>query len=184
MAAAQESSKVPVRQESKTAPARSESGWSSLEALRHEIDRVFDAFRPRRFMSPFKHRLFDFEPFHRLEMAADAWAPITDVKESPKNYKITVEVPGVDPEDVEVSVTETLLRISGEKKEERETEEEGYSITERSYGSFERSLMLPEGIEEDKISAKVSKGVLTVVLPKTSEAQKKKKKRKIAVSSD
>lgn len=184
MAAANESSEVSVKKKPESAPALSKRGWPTLEDLRHEVDRVFEEFRPQRYMSPFRHRFFDFEPFRRLEMATDASVPITDVKETAKAYKISVELPGVDPKDFEVTVTENMLRIRGEKKEERETEEEGYSISERSYGMFERSLMLPEGIKEDKISAKVSKGVLTVVLPKSPEARKKKKQKKIAVSTD
>jgi HSP20 family protein len=184
MATTEESSKVSVKQKPEAARAPWKSGWPALEALRHEVDRVFDDFRPRRHALPFKHRLFDFEPFRRLEMAADASVPVTDVKETAKAYKISVELPGVEPKDVEVTVAENMLRIRGEKKEERETEEQGYSISERSYGAFERSLILPEGIEEDKISAKVSKGVLTVVLPKPPEAQKEKKQKKINVSSD
>ena len=91
-------------------------------------------------------------------------------------YEISAELPGLDEKDVEVKLANGLLTIRGEKKEEREEKEKDYYLSERRYGAFTRSFQVPEGVDADKVEARFAKGVLTVTLPKTAEAQKQEKK--------
>ena len=78
--------------------------------------------------------------------------------------------------DIEVAVSGDMVTLKGEKRQEREDKTENYHISERSYGSFQRSFYIPDGVDRDKIAAEFSKGVLTLTLPKTAEAQKASKK--------
>lgn len=103
-------------------------------------------------------------------------APAIDLAEKDKEYEITAELPGLDEKDVEIKLSNHSLTIKGEKKEEREEKQKDYYLSERRYGSFHRSFQLPEGVDADKIEATFAKGVLTVRLPKTVEAQKAEKK--------
>ncbi|HJQ58063.1 MAG TPA: Hsp20/alpha crystallin family protein, partial [Vineibacter sp.] len=103
-------------------------------------------------------------------------APAVDVAENDKAYEVTVELPGMDDKDIEVKLANGMLIIKGEKKEEKEEKQKDYYLSERRYGSFQRSFEVPEGVDIDKIEAKFAKGVLTLTLPKTVEAQKAEKK--------
>src|SRR5690606_41318480 len=96
--------------------------------------------------------------------------------EKEKEYEITAELPGIDEKNVEIKLANGTLTIKGEKKEEKEEKQKDYHLSERRYGSFQRSFPLPEGIDTDKVEATFAKGVLTVKLPKTVEAQKAEKK--------
>ena len=98
------------------------------------------------------------------------------MSEDDKAYKITAELPGVEPKDVEVSLSGDMLVFKGEKQQEKEEKAKNYYLSERSYGSFQRAFQLPDGVDRDKVSADFSKGVLTITLPKTAEAQKQSKK--------
>ena len=133
--------------------------------LRSEMDRLFDDF-----------------PF-RLPSAFGALAgisvPALEMTETKKTWKITAEVPGMEAGDLEVSLEGDLLRIAGEKKTERDEDEQGYRISERSYGSFERVVRLPAAADDGKIKAKCRNGVLTVTIPKDGKAAERV--RKIAV---
>jgi HSP20 family protein len=95
-----------------------------------------------------------------------------DVSETDKEIKVTAELPGVDEKDVEITLTDDLLTIKGEKKVEEERKDDSYHMVERSYGSFARSLRLPFSVDQDKVEARFEKGVLTVRLPKPAEAQR------------
>lgn len=103
-------------------------------------------------------------------------APLVDETEDEKAYHIEVELPGMDQKDVEVSYSSGLLTISGEKKQEKEEQDKDYYRKERSFGSFRRVLRIPGAVDEAKIQASFKKGVLSINLPKTKEAQKKAKK--------
>jgi len=96
--------------------------------------------------------------------------------EKEKDYEITAELPGMDEKNIQLKISNGMLTIGGEKSETKEEKKKDYFLSERRYGSFERSFRLPEGVEADKISAAVKKGVLTVTLPKTPEAQKPERK--------
>jgi HSP20 family protein len=127
--------------------------------LRSEVDRLLDSL-------PFRM------PSLRLGRAAAAMTvPALEMTETDKAYKITAELPGIDPGEVEVTFEDGLLRIAGEKKEEREENERGYRLSERSYGRFERCIELPAAAEDDGIKAGFRDGVLTVTVPKALEAR-------------
>jgi HSP20 family protein len=165
--------KLPVKGEPKQESRVSE--WRPFETLRREIDRLFDDFDGGFWRSPFRRSAFDLEPFWRRELT---WTttPAMDVVETDKAYEITAELPGMSESDVEVSAANGALTIKGEKKEEKEEKKKDYYLSERRYGSFERRMRIPEDVEADKIDATFKKGVLTVTLPKTPEAQKPAKK--------
>ena len=95
------------------------------------------------------------------------------MSEDEKAYKISAELPGLDAKDVDVSVSGNMLVLKGEKHQEKD---KNYYFSERAYGSFQRAFELPASVDRDKISADVSKGVLTITLPKTPDAQKQQKK--------
>jgi len=123
--------------------------------------------------------VFDLEPFWRRELSWET-APAMDIAETEKTYEITTELPGMSESDVEVVASKDGLTIKGEKKEEKKEEKEekkkDYYLSERRYGSFERRMQIPEGVDADKIEATFKKGVLTVTLPKKPEAQNPAKK--------
>jgi len=104
------------------------------------------------------------------------WLPSVDVEENGKMITVKAEVPGMDEKDISVTLSDNVLTISGEKRQENTREESGkrYVVTERKYGSFSRSITLPEGIKADKIKASFRKGVLSVDIPKDESAQPRK----------
>jgi HSP20 family protein len=97
--------------------------------------------------------------------------PSIDVTETDKEIEISVELPGLEEKDVQINVADNLLTIRGEKNAEKEEKDKNYRLIERSYGSFERTLELPEGINADAIKATIAKGVLKVTVPKPAPAQ-------------
>jgi HSP20 family protein len=167
-------SKIPVEQK-KSAPAerRSLAPWQPFESLRREVDRLFDDFAVG---FPTRGRLFDIEPWFRHGAALVGMAPAIDVVEKDKAFELTAELPGLDEKNIEITVSDNRLTIKGEKKEEKEEKEKNYYLSERRYGAFQRSFELPAGVDVEKIDAQFGKGVLTVTLPKTPEAQKKQRK--------
>ena len=130
--------------------------WDNLFSTRRELDRVLD-----RFMTG------------DAPTAAAVWAPVVDIRETPEAIHVVAELPGLDPEDVEVSIENSVLTIAGEKKHEvEEGKEDGaYHLIERRYGRFERSFTLPRTVDADAISARFENGVLTVSLPKAEAAK-------------
>lgn len=96
-----------------------------------------------------------------------------DVSEDDKAFHVTVELPGLDQKDVSVSLSDRVLTISGEKKAEKEDKDKNTYRRERAYGSFRRVVEIPGDVDLDKIEAKFDKGVLSIELPKTKEAQQK-----------
>lgn len=160
---------VPVEVK-KAAPAETTAPdvWRSF---RGEMDRLFD-----RFGFPSLRRMLDIEPAWRPESSFTFSVPAIDMSEDEKAYKISAELPGLDAKDVDVSVSGNTLVVKGEKRQEKEEKDKNYYFSERAYGSFQRAFELPASIDRDKISADVSKGVLTVTLPKTPDAQKQQKK--------
>jgi HSP20 family protein len=170
---AEQGSKVPVTSERKSAPAR---GAYPLAPLHQEIDRLFDEFSRGFSLFPFGPRAFDWEPSLRFEAGTGALTPNVDVAETDKVFEITAELPGMTEDNIDVSLADGVLTLKGEKKEEKEQKEKGYYLSERRYGSFQRSFRLPEGVDENKIEANFEKGVLKITLPKTPEAVKQAKK--------
>lgn len=135
--------------------------FRELAAVRTDLDRLFS-------------RIGDGES--RLPRQ---WSPTTDVIEQDDHILITAELPGVKDEDIDITVEDGMLRISGERRLEDEVSEDRFHRIERSYGKFERMFPLPPGVNEDDISASVAYGVLRVRIPKATTAEPKR----IAVSS-
>ena len=162
---------VPVKtQPGAGAPAtRVEHPYSEL---RRQVDRLFDDFGLGFWNFPFGRGA--------RELTQSAWGgehmPQVDVSESAEDFKVKAELPGIAEKDVEVTITDDILTLKGEKKSEREDKRENYYLSERSFGSFSRSLRLPEAVDQNKITAAFDKGVLTVVLPKSEPAKSKSKK--------
>ena len=137
--------------------ARSDNPFMSLQ---REIDRLFDNFT---------------KGFPALSTGGAAeLLPNLDVTETDKQIEITAELPGLEEKDVQVNLADNVLTIRGEKKAEKEEKDKTYRLVERSYGSFVRSLELPEGVNADAIKASIDKGVLKVTVPKPAPAQVKK----------
>jgi HSP20 family protein len=143
-----------------------------FRSLRDQIDRLMDEFDRGLFPS----RWMEMSPFAKLTSEIRGLVPAIDVVEGEKAYRVTAELPGLAERDIEVTMDRDLLTIKGEKKEEHEEKEKGYFLSERHFGSIQRSLRLPEGIDDSKIEARFENGVLTVTLPKTAEAVSKPKK--------
>ncbi len=118
--------------------------------------------------------MFETEPFRQNSFSFAS--PAIDMSEDEQSYKICAELPGLDPKDVDISVSGDMLTLKGEKRQETERKEQNYHFSERSYGSFQRAFQLPGSVDRDKISADYSKGVLTIHMPKTAEAQRQPKK--------
>jgi len=132
---------------------------NSFMSLQREIDRLFDDFT--RGFPTFGNGKADL-------------LPSMDVTETDKQIEITAELPGLEEKDVQINVADNLLTIRGEKQAEKEEKDKDYRLIERSYGSFERTLELPAGVNTDAIQASIAKGVLKVTVPKPAPAQSKK----------
>ena len=107
------------------------------------------------------------------ELSTRSWAPPVDIYETEDAIVLKAELPGVDPNDVEVRVEDNNLYLKGERKFEKEVKEQNYHRVERSYGSFARSFSLPNSISADKVKAEFKDGLLTLTMPKREEAKPK-----------
>jgi HSP20 family protein len=130
--------------------------WTGMTSLKSEMDRLFDRMAELR--------------WNELPALGD-WAPSMDVSETKDSLVCTVEVPGMEQKDIQISLQENLLTIRGEKKQEKEEKGEHYHRIERSYGAFNRGLQLPVAVDGGKVTAGVKNGVLTITLPKTPAAK-------------
>ncbi len=169
---ADSTAKVPGKIEKSPSTPQS---WRPFESLRREVDRLFDDFSGGIWRSPFGRSLFDIEPFRRTEAAFGA-VPAVDVTQTDKGYEVTAELPGMEEKDIDVKLANGILTIKGEKRDEKEEKKKDYYVSERSFGSFERSFQVPADVDADKINASFKKGLLTVMLPKSAEAQRAEKK--------
>jgi HSP20 family protein len=162
--------KVPVTTETKPEAASGMQMLRPFENLRREVDRLFEDFTMSPFRLPFRRPAFDIEPF----WSPDSWVavPAIDYVERDNAFEVHADLPGMDEKDIEVKLSGGVLTIKGEKHEEKEEEKPDFHLRERRFGSFVRSLRVPETVDTNKIEASFKKGVLTVMLPKTAEAQK------------
>lgn len=167
--------------EAKVPAASSSASTFPLGMLRDDIDRAFDRmFRDWPRMGGIMGRDL-FNGGDDVWTKTSAVAPRVDVSEDDNSYEITAEMPGVEEKDIDVTVKEDRLTLRGEKKTKTEEKKKDYHMSERSYGSFERTFRLPKDVNAEKIKAEFSNGVLNVVLPKTPES--KAKERKVAIKA-
>ncbi len=136
--------------------------WNLLDQMRREMDRAVDT-----------------RTAEGSSVATSDWVPAVDIKEEKDSFVIVADIPGVDPNDIEVHMENGMLTIKGEKESEKKDEREGYKRVERSFGSFYRRFSLPDTADAEKISAKSNNGVLEVRIAKQEQVQP----RKISVNS-
>jgi len=129
--------------------------------LQREMNRAFDDF----------FNGFSLSPFGAAEGRFGSFIPSLDMSESDKELNIQVELPGMDEKDVEVFLTEDALTIRGEKREEKEDKGKDYYHMERTYGSFNRVVALPQGVDTEHVEARFKNGILLLTLPKTEPAK-------------
>jgi len=144
-------------------PLRELVPFREFERMRSNFDRLWDSFFGR-----------------GLEGRAEGgWFPSLDLAETDNELVVKAELPGMDPKDIDISLSDGMLTIKGEKKQEKEEKKSDYHFIERSYGSFTRSIQLPRQVEREKISASYKNGLLRITLPKSEEAKKKEVKIKV-----
>ena len=130
--------------------------FRDLLSIQDEMNRVVDDFFGR--------------PMTKLEWTEGVWSPSVDVSETKDSVVIKAEMPGMNKDDVKISIQDNVLTLKGEKKQERDA---NYHRIERSYGSFCRSFTLPTLVKTDEIKASYKNGVLNITLPKTEEVKPK-----------
>jgi HSP20 family protein len=152
-------------------PSRSVAPLESAERWFDELERWFeeDFRRPFSLMRPFLAPRLRTAGFTEI-------MPSVDIFEESDDVVVKAELPGMKKEDIEVSVTNSTMTISGEKKQEEKVERKNYHRVERSYGSFTRSFRLPTEVQMDKAKANYKEGVLEIRMPKSEEAKAKEKK--------
>ena len=146
--------------------------FMDLTRWERDMDRIMEDFFGRR-MRPWWPERWSRREVMELE------APAVDLFEDKNDIVVKVELPGMEKENVEVKLTDHMLTIKGEKKKTEEVKEENYYRSERSYGSFIRTLELPTDVHADKVKASFKNGILEVRLPKTEEAKSKEIKVKV-----
>lgn len=149
---------LPVRKEG------AQGQVSSLAQLRAEVDRLFD--------NVFTDSSSAFGK-GGLMKSLSSWVPYLDAGEDEKQVLVTLEVPGIDAKDIDISVSGNTLVIQGEKTEEREDKGKSYYLSERRYGSFRRSIEMPGNVDTDSIAAEYKSGVVRITAKKTGDVERK-----------
>jgi len=148
------------------------SPWSVLDEIHDEMNNLFES------------RL-GAERSDDTRVATSQWAPAVDIKEEDDKYVLRADIPGVSPEDIEVSMDKGVLSIKGERKEESEENKEDFHRIERRYGSFYRRFSLPDTADATAVSAEGKNGVLEIVIPKKEQEQPRrievKRRRRVAL---
>jgi HSP20 family protein len=161
---------IPWKWGKKNIPVKKEDSLaenSSLFSIQQDMNRIFENF----------FQTFDAMPFSSLgDSSGGLFQPRLDLSESSKELKISLELPGLQEKDLDVSISNDALTIKGEKREEKEENTKGYYRMERHYGSFYRTIAFPCGVDKDGAEATFKNGVLTILLPKTQESQVEVKK--------
>lgn len=140
--------------------------FAEMTDLRREMDQIFGEF-------------FGRTPFSMAATEA-VWSPLVDIHETRDSYLLMAELPGVKQEDIQVSIEGDTLTLKGERKRETEVTEDQYHRIERSYGRFERSILLPSVVDAGGVKATYRDGVLEIQLPKKEEAKPKAIKVEVA----
>ncbi len=142
-----------------------------IHRFRHEIDRMFDRF----FQDP-------FGAFLEPSTAWGGWAPSLDIVETDHDITLKVDVPGVDPKDLDIRISGNVLTLSGEKSESNENQGDTWYHSERRFGTFRRNVQLPSYVDPEKVSAEHANGVLTIRLEKLKSATPKRVPVKVTAS--
>jgi len=130
--------------------------FNPISNLRDEINRLFEA---------------PFEDWKRGSDVLNAWSPALDLYEDKDSLIVRAEVPGLNKEEIDISLHDGTLAISGERRREKSVEGSQLSREERFYGKFQRSVELPKAVDSNAVKATYKDGILTVILPKTEEAK-------------
>jgi HSP20 family protein len=138
--------------------------WDPFRDLMNLQDEVNSLFR--------RSFLRGAEPVSAVERAA-VWAPAIDLYESDDKLTVEAELPGLDSDDIDITIEDDILHIKGERKFSDEVKEENYHRIERAYGYFERNIPLPHKVQGDKVAATVKDGLLRIEMPKAEEAKPK-----------
>lgn len=131
--------------------------WRELNALQRQMNRVF----------------YDFNLPTRREQESFSFAPAAELSETDGAIQLKLEVPGMKPEDLDVRVTPNSVTLSGERREETQSSEQGWSRSEFRYGKFERTVSLPAEVDNTQVRADYKEGILTLNLPKAESAKNK-----------
>ena|ERR1700761_7332342 len=118
-------------------------------------------------------RLFDtfFSDASGEDLTSRTWTPPVDILETDDSYRLQAELPGMGKESIQITMENNVLRLSGERRWEKDTKRESFHRVERTYGSFSRSFALPHQVSPDKVEAKFDNGVLSIVVPKADTAK-------------
>lgn len=135
----------------------------SIFSLHREVDRIFD----------------DFVTAAKPKDASQHWNPRLNIAETPAQFQISVELPGVAEKDVDISLNDGLLTIKGQRATETEEKDKNYHRVESFYGSFQRQIALPDVIDADRIEATFKNGMLDVIVPKLAVTPPKERKIKL-----
>lgn len=162
---------LPIRSSGSFVPFNAFTPFNFMRRFTDGMERMFDDFNNFALMPRFES---EFDPF-AAELGKSMWAPQIEVTENNGQLTVRADLPGLKKEDVDVELTDDSLVISGERKQESKEEREGYYHSERSYGSFYRSIPLPEGADRDKATASFQNGVLevTIAVPKVEPKGRK-----------
>ena len=137
-----------------------------LSTIQNEMNRLFNTF-------------FDAPAPSNGGTTSRRWIPAMDLVETDDDLVLRADLPGLSEEDIKIEVEDNVLTISGERKSQNEERKEGYHRVERAYGSFTRSLTLPEGVDPERVRASFDRGVLEVKIPKPEQ----RKPRKVTISA-
>lgn len=154
---------IPWRKNRQEKSLQTQDQQDPISELQDEMNRLFEDF----FAAP-----AGLDRFSERGGLQAAFSPSVDISETDEEVRVEAELPGMDPEDIDVSYTGNTLTISGEKRTEKDQKSERYFRKERSYGSFRRSIPLPGAIQEEEIAASFKHGVLQINLPKDKAARK------------
>ena len=135
--------------------------FQMMRRFTKDMERLFEDFQGFSFPNFFKT---DFPPF-RMEFDKAEWLPQIEVLQNNGHFTVRADLPGLTKDDVKIEVTDDLLTLSGERKEEKEEKREGFYRSERSYGSFYRQIPLPEGAKTEDATATFQNGVLEITIP-------------------
>jgi HSP20 family protein len=135
--------------------------WNPTMTTRDPLFRVFDS-------------LFNQDLLPSEEVSNRTWMPPVDIQETADAYRLVAELPGMTKEDINITLENNVLRLSGERKFEKDVKKDGYHRIERTYGTFARAFTLPSQVNQEKVEASFENGLLTIVVPKAEQAKPRK----------